>query len=155
MKTKNLTLLFIALFVISCTDQLSNEDVNPQIELTETGSARGIVGGGDVFTTACDPDFEFPTIANGTPGFNSVIVRYDSTLTEEEVHCARYDFFQTYPRLRMGELQSNDIHVDNWQIFNKPMFPEVFPNRLRVGGKVEVETAICVDPRTESEDCED
>lgn len=154
MKTKNLILLFIALMLMSCEEELTLEDINSDVELTDIVSDKGN-SRGDIAGTVCNLNYEFLTIDQGTPGYRSVNVTYDTLLTEEEVHCARYDFFVTYPKLFMGTLQSTDIHVDNWQITDEPMFPHSFPNRLRVNGKVEVETAICIDPRTANAECPD
>lgn len=152
MNTKNLTLLFIAFLVIGCAEGLTPEDINPEAELTDiTSSTRTL---GESFVDGeCDPYYEFQTIDQGTPGYHSIVVTYDATLTEEEVHCARYDFFMTYPGLFMGTLQSTDIHLDNWLIADGAVLVSYYPNRLRIGGKIDVDTAICIDPRTGSTNC--
>lgn len=144
MKTKILYsfLILCALFSCVAEDELktSSSSEIQSIKISDNGGNRSFI--------TCDTNYVFPILSPDDPDYSACVtlsITYDSSLTAEEIHCIRYEYFTQYIPFGaafMCVFQPTDPYQDCWKV--------LFAKPDQTTG-----TTICDDPRMNVSPCDD
>jgi len=122
MKAKFFSLAVLAMIVFACSSEETTEsqDNNLKIQVESDPQSNGRLNGGGSLACVlqeerlCMINYVFPTTKSPDINYNTHFIHYNTSLSETEVLCIRYDYFQCYLNLVMHENQPSDIHTDAW-----------------------------------------
>lgn len=132
-------LLFSFVLFLSCSQDNENYFDNDVQNLSQTNTPGGQEGS----TCACQMDWQAPT-KSSAPGYNEILVTYDSSLGDDEKHCIRYEYMECNFKgwLFLNADPSSDPTTESWLVaIGKP--------------NGDVLNDICNDPMTNAPECDD
>lgn len=122
MKIKFFSLVVLSMIFFSCSNEeiIESQQENLLFTVEDPGQTEGNGFGGvtgpPCIQNPCDPNYVFKTVLPGGTSYRTILIEYDLSLTAEEIHCIRQEYFECFSLLRYSLLQTTNIYEDNWRI---------------------------------------
>ena len=128
MKSFFFPLIIAVVFLSSCSEDFIPIENHSEAEIQKRSNFECVENAG------CEVNYVFLT--KDSWYYNCFTVKFDSTLTLDEIYCVKYAYFSCFQHLRLGLLQPSDPYMEVW----------CFPTGKPVGG---ISTTIDADPRVD------